>query len=221
MDRSRSAFRVTRRGLVAALLIASLTATGCTGPLLTAMYLIKGTDVDPEFGDLKDKKVVVVCRPSTTIEFKHANACRELSVELSRLLAAKVKKIEVVDIQDVTAWTDENMWDEPTEVGEALDAQMVVAVDIHNFSLYESLTIFQGKSEMTITVYDMEDEGRIVYETSPAPSAYPPNIGIPTSDKSKMQFERQFVGSLADEIGRHFYPHDYAQQYARDSLAFD
>jgi hypothetical protein len=74
---------------------------------------------------------------------------------------------------------------------------------------------------MTITVYDMEDEGRIVYEKTPAPSAYPPNIGIPTTDKSKTQFEQQFVHALADEIGRHFYPHDYAQQYARDSLAFD
>ena len=46
MDRSRSVFRFRRRGLVAALLIASVTATGCTGPILTAMYLIKGTDVD-------------------------------------------------------------------------------------------------------------------------------------------------------------------------------
>ena len=221
MDRSRSVFRVTRRGLVAALLIASVTATGCTGPLLTAMYLIKGTEVDPEFDGLKDKKVVVVCRPATTIEFKHANACRDLSEELTRMLGDKVKKIEMVDTQDVMAWTDENLWDEPTEVGEAMDAQMVVAIDIHNFSLYQSLTIFQGRSEMTITVYDMEDEGRIVYEKTPAPSVYPPNIGVPTTDKSKIQFERQFVVSLADEIGRHFYPHDYAQQYAVDSLAFD
>jgi len=221
MDRSRSVFRTTRRGFVAALLIASVTVTGCAGPLVTAMYLLKGTDVEPEFGGLKGKKVVVVCRPATTIEFKHANACRDLSAELSRLLAAKVKKIEVVDIDDVMAWTDENMWDEPTEVGEAMDAQMVVAIDIHNFSLYESLTIFQGKSEMTISVFDMEDEGRIVYEKTPAPSIYPPNTGVPTTEKSKMQFERQFVAALADEIGRHFYPHDYAQQYAVDALAFE
>ena len=137
------------------------------------------------------------------------------------MIATKGKKIEVVDAQDVMAWTDENLWDEPTEVGEAFDADMVLAVDIHSFGLYQSLTVFQGKSEITITVYDMQDEGRIVYQKTPAPSLYPPNIGVPTTDKSKTQFEREFVNALAEEIGRHFYPYDYVKDYARDSLAFE
>ena len=52
---------------MALLMIAALPAIGCQSGLFTAMYLFKGTEVDPDFKDLKGKKVAVVCRPMVSL----------------------------------------------------------------------------------------------------------------------------------------------------------
>jgi len=70
-----------RRGMfrLAALAIVALPMLGCTNGLFTLVYLLKGTDVDPEFKDLKDKKVAVVCRPADTLMYSSSNVGRELA----------------------------------------------------------------------------------------------------------------------------------------------
>jgi len=40
-----------------------LAAAGCRTVFTTAAYLIKGTNVDAEYEGLREKRVVVVCRP--------------------------------------------------------------------------------------------------------------------------------------------------------------
>ncbi len=204
--------------LLAALL---LSVAGCMGPLTTAMYLIKGTDISAEFKDLKGKRVAVVCRPPATDRFQNAQAANLLAQEISRLLAEKVKRIDVVDYADAAAWQDEHTWDDPSELAEGVDADMVLVVDLNSFEIYQGQTLYQGKARVAFAVYDMEQDGKIVFEKKLPPSIYPPNMGVPTSDRpDDSVFRGEYIQVLADEIGRHFYSHDAYADVALDSKAF-
>jgi hypothetical protein len=48
---------------------------------------------------------------------------------------------------------------------------------------------------------------------------YPVNSGIPAQDKPVQQFEREFVGIVADRIATNFYRHDPNEEFAIDALA--
>jgi len=209
-----------RRGMfrLAALAIVALPMLGCTNGLFTLVYLLKGTDVDPEFKDLKDKKVAVVCRPADTLMYSSSNVGRELAVQVSNLLSEKVPKIKIIDPRKVARWTDEHQWDEYVEVGRALKADMVVAIDLESFSLYQGQTLYQGKANATVRVYDCNKSGnKEVYKKNLPQRVYPPNACVPTSERTEPEFRHEFIAQLADQIGRHFYAHDPHADMALDA----
>jgi hypothetical protein len=208
------------RGIVIglALLLAMSSGFGCQSVLVTAMYLIKGTDVDPEFPGLKGKKVAVVCR-SDTLQSRNANASRELAVQMTNLLKDKVPKIQIVDQRKITKWTDENTWEEFTEVGKAVKADIVVGVDLESFDIYQGQTLYQGKANASIRVYDCKDGNKMVFEKHIPQSLYPPNSAVPTSERREDQFRREYILVLADQIARHFYAHDAYADYNLDTNA--
>lgn len=210
-----------RYGIVLALTLtlATLPALGCRSALATAMFLIKGTDVDPDFGELKGKKVAVVCRPLVSLQYRNANAARDLAQQVTLLLQQQVPKIKTVDQRKVTKWTDENTWEEYAEVGKAMKADMVVGIDLEGFSIFQGQTLYQGKANATIRVYDCRQGGKMVFEKILPQAVYPPNSGVPTSDRLEAEFRREFVSVLADQIARHFYAHDPHADLAQDASA--
>jgi hypothetical protein len=205
--------------LILALVMAMLPALGCRTGLVTAMFLLKGTDVDPDFAGLKGKKVAVVCRPLVTLQYRNANAARDLAQEITLLLQQKVPKVQVVDQRKVAKWIDENTWEEYPEVGKALKADLVVGVDLEGFNIFQGQTLYQGKANATVHVYDCRQGGKEVFTKVLPPSVYPPNTGIPTSDRLEAEFRREFVAVLADQIGRYFYTHDPHADLAQDVSA--
>lgn len=208
------------RRFVCAALIAMCVAplVGCNAVAL-ALYTIKGNNVPPEFEDLKDKRVAVVCRPTTSLQYTSAGVDKQLARELGGMLEQNVKKLKLVDPDKVEKWTDENAWEEYVEVGRAVDAELLVAIDLDAFSLFQSQTIYQGKASVVVRVYDMTQDGKLVYEKTLPQTIYPAVGGVPT-DKPEPQFRREFVARLAGEIGRHFYSHDSGQDFARDTAAY-
>ena len=125
----------------------------------------------------------------------------------------------VIESDRVAEWTDEHNWEEFTEIGEALNADLVLGIDMREFGLYQGMTLYQGHANVSVAVYDMRDGGKIVYQKSLPRSVYPPNTGIPTSERTDDEFRRQYIGILADEIGRHFYEHDAMANFAQDTDA--
>jgi hypothetical protein len=208
-----------RLALALTLTIAVLPALGCHTLFLSAMYLVKGTDVDPDFAELKGKKVAVVCRPLVTLQYRNATAGRDLAQQVTTLLQQQVPKIKTVDQRKVAKWTDENTWEEYTEVGKALKADMVVGIDLEGFSLFQGQTLYQGKANATVRVYDCHKGGKVVFEKVLPQTIYPPSTGIPTSDRVEVEFRREFVAVLADQIARHFYAHDPHADVAQDAAA--
>jgi hypothetical protein len=203
-------------GLVMVLAAALLPALGCRGLATTAMYLIRGTDVDADFKELKGKKVAVVCRPLMSLQ---ANVNRELAQQVTLLLQEKVSKIKTVEQKKIAKWTDENTWEEYTEVGKAMKADMVVGIDLEGFSLYQGTTLYQGRANVAIRVYDCTKGGKLVFEKNLPPAVYPPNSFVPTSERAEPEFRREFVLVLADQIARHFYAHDPHADMGQDAAA--
>jgi hypothetical protein len=208
-----------RRGIIlmALLLIAALPTAGCQSLMFTALYLIKGTDVDPDFKDLKGKKVVVVCRPMVSLQYANSNVGRELAQQVSLILEAQVPKIKVVDYRKVAQWADENTWDEYPEVGKALKADMVVGIDLESFSLYQGQTLYQGKANATIHVFDCKKGGKQVFHKSIPQAVYPPSAPMPASERTEPDFRAEFENELAGQIARYFFAHDPYADLGKDA----
>jgi len=210
-----------RRGIIltALLLIALLPTIGCQSAMFTVMYLFKGTDTDPDFKDLKDKKVAVVCRPMVSLQYANSNVGRELAQQISLLLKEQVPKIKIIDQRKIAKWTDENTWDEYPEVGKAVKADMVVAVDLESFSLYQGQTLYQGKANATIKVFDCKKGGKEVFHKSIPQCVYPPSAPMPASERTEPDFRNEFVGVLANQIARYFFAHDPYADLGQDAAS--
>lgn len=217
MDRSSS----RRRFLLAALglAIAVAPASGCTGLMTTIAYLVVGTDLPAEYDGLKGKKVAVVCRPMVSLQVRNSTVHKEIARAVSALLEQKVSKIQIVDQRKVDEWSDENTWDDYAEVGKALKADMVVGIDLEDFTVLEGQTLYQGKANVTVKVIDCAGKSKVPFERTLPQIVYPPNHGVPTSDRQESQFRREYVAYLADHIARHFYPHDPYNDWAQDAAA--
>jgi hypothetical protein len=213
--------RFSRRRITVALILmaAALSLCGCQSLLVTALYLFKGNEVDPEFAELKGKKVAVVCRPMVALQYHNSSVARDLAEQISILLEKNVPKIHLVDQRKINKWLDENTWEEYREVGKAVKAEMVVGVDLESFSLYQGQTVYQGRANAAVAVYDSQQKWKKVFEKALPQSVYPPNSPISAADRLEADFRREFVAVLADQIGRHFYAHDPYPDMAQDAAA--
>jgi len=192
-------------------------STGCVGALTTAAYLLRGTDVPAEFNGLKGKKVVVVCHPVTAMQVRYSTAARDLARQISTLLQQNVSKIQVVSSQKVENWMDQNSWEDYIDIGKALQADIVIGVDLEEFNLYQSQTLYQGQASVKVKVIDCTAGGKVLFERDVPQIHYPPNHSIPTWEKPEAQFRREFIAHVADCVGRYFYGYDPYQDFAQDA----
>jgi uncharacterized protein YbjQ (UPF0145 family) len=194
-----------------ALLVVLLTlpAVGCRNAIATALWAFGAGEVQPEYDGLKGKKVAVVCRPPSSMQFQDPRIARDLAAEVGRHIKDNCKKVTLVDDRKVENWCDSNTWDEFVEVGKALGADVVVGIDLEQFSIHEGQTLYKGRANVTLVVQDCkEEEGKRLFEKTMPQVVYPPNNCVPASDIQAAQFRRGYVKVLADHVGRHFYGHD-------------
>jgi hypothetical protein len=217
MDRSRPPRRI-----VALLVVSFLTmaASGCQMLLFTPLYLLKGMDVPADYPGLEGKRVVVVCRPPTSLEYRYGSVDREIAKKVGSLLGENVKKIDIVKWADVEQWIDEQDYEDVEQLAKAVKAQMVVEIDLEEFSLDKGSTLRQGKANLSMTVYDMDEGGKDVYQKSLNEILYPFNGGVPVGEKPEAEFRREFLTIVSERIGRHFYKHDPHTDFASDSNAY-
>src|SRR5688572_14391013 len=112
MERSRVQLVALNR-LVGLLLAvgALVSAAGCPALLATGVYVWEGGNLVPaECEALKGQRVVVMCRPPASNEYRHAGASRHISQRVSESLVKHVKNIDVVNPREVDEWVDESDW---------------------------------------------------------------------------------------------------------------
>jgi len=221
MDRSHArivaANRIVAFLLAATLLIAN---SGCPALLATGIYVLDGGNLVPaECDGLKGERVVVMCKPPSSNEYRHAGASRSVAAKVSELLVKNVKNIDVVNPREVDNWVDESDWGDFRELAKAVHADKVVYIELEDFELYKGKTLYQGRADVKVTVYDMRDHAHELWENHLGEVLYPVNSGIPAQDKPVQQFEREFVEIVADRVATNFYRHDPNAEFAMDAMA--
>jgi hypothetical protein len=221
MDRSRVPFALINQ--LAALLVSALcliSAGGCPALLATGIYVWEGGNwVPAECDALRNERVVVMCRPPSSHEYRHAGASRSIAQRVSELLVQNVKGIDVVNPREVDNWVDESDWGDFKELAEAVHADMVVHVELDDFELFKGKTLYQGRAHVNVSVYDISDHNRLVWQRQLGEILYPVNSGIPAQDKPVQQFEREFVEIVSERVATNFYKHDPHAAFAMDALA--
>ena len=214
----------------AALTVAAaiLPAVGCKELGETLAIMIKGTDVDPEFPGLSGKQVAVVCRSLTDLKYQDSRVAKDLAA-IATLLQQNGTKIKLVSMRKVERWTDEHNWENFTEVGKAVGAEMLVGVDLEHFDMYSGQTLYQGKAALTVHVYNLKPDPKAktkdkeerspdepVFEKSLSQIIWPANNCVPTAEKPEGQFRREFIEVIAKKVGFCFYPRPMEDGFADD-----
>lgn len=193
-----------------------LTVPGCNYFILLG-YLIGGPpqleplfekETKKSFTD-RDVRVAVVCYAPDDLTKFHDNIDKLLSTRIAALLHKN--KIQIVNPDAIHAWMTNNPdWDSPAEIGAEFDVNYVVYVDVSEFSLYEkdSTSLFRGRCEAVVSVYEMETdgEGRRIFNKD-VQSVFPTQVPRSAADVSYETFRHEYFFRLADEIGRLFYPY--------------
>jgi hypothetical protein len=201
--------------------VSGLTISSGCNLMATAMYVFQGTNTHADFDGLKGKRVAVVCRPVTSLHFRDSSVSRDLAKQVGIMLEKHIPKIKLIDQREVFEWADENNWEEYSDIGKALGADMVVGLDLEEFSLFQGQTLYQGKANLKILVYNVAQGREPVFERNLPQAIYPPNAAIPASEKPEAEFRRQFVNHLARQIAQYFYDHDSTVDFASDSTALN
>lgn len=221
MDRSHARIAVANQ-VIALLLIATvlISSTGCPALLATGIYVINGGNLVPaEFDGLKGERVVVICKPPSSPDFRHAGAARSVAANVSEKLVRNLKDVDVVNPREVDKWVDESDWGDFRDLAKAVSADRVVQIELEDFELFKGKTLYQGRADVTVTVYDMKDHGKEVWTKHLGEVLYPTNSGIPAQDKPVQAFEREFVDIVADRVAVNFYRHDPNEAFALDAMA--
>lgn len=230
MDRILAFGRIRNRFVAAfALLTLIVLVAGCQNALLTAIVLLKGTDVDPKYDILKKgkKRVAVVCRSMASNQYEIQNAPREIARELSRLIDENCqnKKLEVVDSGKIDAWLDDcnNDFDTFLEIGrdKKINADIVIGVEILGFQIRDPRSHYQvqGRCQAQVRVYDCETGETPITENLTIVD--PPDGPIPAGGAGVANaFRPAFIKVVAQQVGILFYPHDphKSRRITADSL---
>ncbi len=209
----------TRRMVFASLAaITVLTQIGCIG--LVSNLLYDGRMVAARYGGLEKQKVAVVCLSGDAIQNPHSTSS-QLAAKVERLLKENVPDIQIIDQEIIADWIDSNNWDQIgydcRKIGRGVGADKLVAIDLASFSLHEGGTMFKGRCDVSVTVYDMTEGGEETQILNGLPIAYPANGARSTATCRERQFRNDFLKVVALEVARNFYRHDKRVVMALDS----
>lgn len=200
---------------VAATILVS--STGCIGGIAQLIYVIRGHKSPAAFKGLEGKKVAVVVL-SDESAYGADTLTYTVGKTISINLSQYVKNIEVVPPSRIEDWIDNNGFNESrfVEIGKGVDAQMVVAVEIGSYTIHDGATLYKGSSNLSVTVYDIENNGQVMFSRGPNEYTFPKN-GRPAIQTSDRQFEQLYLAKLTKHVSQLFYPHDQLESVAEDA----
>lgn len=198
------------------LILCILTTTGCTRLITLGALLVYGTELPAEFKDLQGKRVAVAVVTPNGIQNDPASAI--LSRQLNALLAMNVKKISMVDSQEV----DEVSKDfqrgayDMVKLGKRLDAEYLVAVQLSDLELHDGPTLYKGRCKCMVSVYKVPDGETPVFVKDHSNFSAPAS-GISKTAMDEAKFQGIYLGLLAKFIAMNFHPHERGADVAIDA----
>ena len=177
-----------------------------------------GMDMIPaEYEGLEESKVAIVTLTDSS-QYSNDVAAQDLSGRIGGILTLKVKDVKLVRDDQIAKWRDLNGWDaiDFQDIGEGVEADKVLGIELTNLKLREGQTLYRGKSDVIIKVIDVAS-GTIDYQRSIDEFTYPTLAGQDVAGISESKFRRRYLTMLAREIARSFHPYDMTDRFAMDS----
>jgi hypothetical protein len=191
-------------------------SAGCIG-LTVQLGHMMGLNFEPAaYTGLKGTRVAVVCVVPEAADGPET-AGELLAANLESYLGKNVKKIAFVPRREVTNWMDVHAGDliDYARMGKSLKADRVLLVELASFSYHEDATLYQGRAEFNVTVFDTAT-GERVYEDSDPDMLFPANNAYHLTDMSEDKFKRAFVQRLAENIGGRFHANPFPERFAKE-----
>jgi hypothetical protein len=198
--------------------------SGCAQFTLLGLLIGGPPHIEPEFSRLtgeklvgREAKVVVVCYAAPELKLRYSKLDAELASHVTRLM--QTNRINAVEPEYVRAWLDEHPdWETADEVGREFEADYVIEVEVSEFDLYEphSTTLYRGHAIGSVFVHKLVDgeQSERVY-TKDLNFMYPTKQARSAYELSEIDFRRDFLSRLSEEIGFMFYP-----SYNGDKIAW-
>jgi hypothetical protein len=201
------------------LLVAMSTCLGCINFAANMIHAITGNMKPADYDGLKGQRVAIVCVSDDGMGTDATSAM--LTSYIHAALNANVKKIDVVRQSEVERWLDSHGSSDADylEVGKGVKADRVLAIEVLNMRLKNGATLFQGKSDITVTVYDVKEEGRILYRNQIPEFAFPKMGGSPITEVSEAKFRARYLAIVAKTISGLFFETDATAEFALDATA--
>ena len=195
-----------------------VTQTGCMGLVANLVHASGADKVPAAYDGLKASRVAVVTITENGM-FTDDESARILGRNVSQWLNDNVKKIEIVREDKIADWRDTNGWDniDFTEIGRGVGAEKVIGIEVANLKLRDGATLYRGRADVDVTVVDVAS-GDTVHRHSLEDFTYPETAGQYTSETTEKRFRKLYLGILAKRIARQFYPYDYHEDFALDSI---
>ena len=215
--RSRGLMGLVLTALAGSLLLSS--SMGCVRLAANMINAIQGNDRPAEYAGFKEQRVAVVCGTDKGLSNDATTALMTGYVHMA--LNTNVKKIELVRAEEIEQWLDvhSSIESDYVEIGKAVKADKLLAIDISNLKVKDGQTLFRGQCDIGVTVYDINAKGAIVYRKQ-IPEFTFPKMGGPTIvDTTEPKFRNQFLKIIAIKVAGLFYPVDPTAEYALDATA--
>ncbi len=215
---SHYSIRILKSAAIVGCLIVLVANAGCVQLAANLLHVWHGGEIPAEFGDLKGKRVAVVAITDAGVSTDPNSIL--LANFVRGLLEKNVKKIDLVTQDEVDPWFDGDKKGGEKDfiaMGKGVKADMVVAVEMTQLTLREGQTLFRGKSNLAVSVYDIKKSGKTVFRKKHSDFAYPEMGGLTTTETDETKFRRIFLLHVAERLSHHFYGHELGSDVANDA----
>lgn len=215
-SRNRTGWRSSQKYLLFMAALGFLQLSGCVQLAANLMHVVSGPQVPAEFKGLDGKKIAVVsnnelgvCSDESTIR---------LAGNLKGILVGKLPKAKFVSQEEIDGWLKGKSSREQdfTLIGQSVNADYVVAVEMTGLQLKDGQTLFRGRADILVTVWDVK-ASKIAFRKSLPDYSYPKMAGQSITETDEDKFRRVYLMNVADKVGRYFYAHDFGEDVAMDA----
>lgn len=210
--------RILKSATVVSCFVVLLANAGCVQLAANLLHAWHGGVIPAEFDDLKGKRVAVVAITDAGISTDPNSIL--LANFVRGLLEKNVKKIDLVTQDEVDPWFEGDSTGSEKDfiaMGKGVKADMVVAVEMTQLTLREGQTLFRGKADLAVSVYDMKKSGKVIFRKRHSEFAYPEMGGMPATETDETKFRRVYLLHVAEKLSHHFYGHELGSNVANDA----
>jgi hypothetical protein len=193
--------------------------TGCAGALAQVLYMVNGGHKLPaKYDGLEDQKVALVVRSLDAMSGA-APECDLMADRLTLFLKENVDDIKFVPRSEIDSWMERSDGtQEYVDIGAAVEAEKVLVVEMSNYALNEDATLFKGRADIDVMVYDVKSKEE-VFRQEMLDFSYPKNSGQPCTETTVARFELKFLTFTAGKISRLFYSYNIEEDFGEDATS--